>query len=264
MGDLVVLYGEKPIAFGQLISECQAQIASVAGPAFQPYDIRQVHATISNFGKLIALPTTSACFHEYRGQQVQMDFDGFLRFLRGGGCLPFQIQIGGFRDRDYPFTSRGLRPFDRSFSFRDNKAVVIGWPIRGIPNDTSNANALNLIHEARIYPNTLDQIRQALQTFGFRHRYYQNISDVDNDFYFRIGLYDQVSISEQMQDEIEHKLRQFLSKVQPLLVEIGMSEMSIVFSEKETLPPELTTAWAVSDPSVTADSIKSFGLHSAF
>jgi len=264
MGALVTLYGEKSIAFGQLISECQAQIASVVGPAFHPYDIRQVHATITSFGKLMPLPKTNGCFHEYSNHQVQMDFDGFLRFLRGGGCPPFQIQIGGFQDRDYPFTSRGRKPFERSFAFHDSKAVVIGWPIRGIPNNISNPSALNLIYEARIYPNSLDQFRQALQTFGFRHRYYQNISDVDNDFYFRIGLYDQDSISEQLQYEIERKLRHFLSKSQPLLLEFGMSEMYIVFSEYETLLPESTTAWVVTDPSVTADSIKSFGLQSAF
>jgi hypothetical protein len=262
MGALVAFYGQKPIAFGQLISECQAQIATVAGPIFRPYDIRQVHATISGFGRLMNLSKTGACFYEHRGGQVHVDFDGCLRFLRVGGCPPIQIQIGGYRDRDYPFTSRGLRPFERSFALGGSKAVVMGWPIRGTPKDMSDPSALNLIHEARIYPNALDEFRQALQTFGFRHKYYQNISDVDNDFYFRIGLYDQASISEQMQDEIEHKLRQFLGKSQPLLIEIGLSEMYMVFGESETLPLESTTALAVSDPNVTSDSLKSFGLDS--
>jgi hypothetical protein len=264
MGALVALYGEKPVAFKQLISECQAQIISVAGPIFQPYDVRQVHATITGFGGLIPLPQTSACFHEHRGNRVQMDFDGFLRFFRGGGCLPFQIQIGGFRNRDYPFTSRGLRPFERSFAFRDNKAVVMGWPIRGTPNDISDLSVINLIHEARIYPNTLDEYRHSLQTFGFRHRYYKNIGDVDNDFYFRIGLYDQSSVSEQLQYEIEYKLRQFLSKSQPLLLEIGTSEIYMVFSKYETLQLDSTTVWEISSPNITADSIMSFGLQSDF
>lgn len=260
MGALVALYGEKPVAFKQLISECQDQIISVAGPIFQPYDIRQIHATITSFGRLWPLPETSTYFHEYRGQRVQLDFDGFLRFFRGGACPPFQIQIGGFRDREYPFTSRGLKPFERSFAFRDGKAVVMGWPIR----DILNPSAPNLIHEARIYPNILDEFRQALQTFGFRHKYYQRIGDVDNDFYFRIGTYNQTSDSEQLQYEIEHKLRQFLSKSQPLLLEIERAQIYIVFSKYDTLELDSTTVWEISNPSITADSIMSFGLYSDF
>lgn len=260
MGALVALYQEKPTTLVQIISECQAQITSVAGSAFRPYDICQVHSTIVGLGMFNALPMINAYFYEYRGCQVQMDFDGLLQFLRGSGYLPFQIQIGGFQDRDYPFTSRGIRPYERSFSFRDGKAVVIGWPIRGTPNNTSNSTPINPIHEARIYPNTLDEIRQAVQAFGFLHRYYQSISDVDNDFYFRIGLYDIASISERMQNEIEHKLRQLLSKLEPVLIEIAMSELYIVFSEYETLPPESTLVLAVSDPNVTAESVKNFYL----
>jgi hypothetical protein len=263
IGALVALYGEKPTTLVQLISECQAQIASAAGSAFRPYDIRQVHATIVGFGMLNAPPMINACFYEYRGRQVQMDFDGLLGFLRGSGYLPFQIQIGGFQDRDYPFASRGLRPYKRSFSFRDGKAVVIGWPIRGTPHNISNSTPINLIHEARIYPNTIDEIRQAVQAFGFLHRYYRSVGDVDNDFYFRIGLYDPVSISERMQHEIEHNLRQFLSKLQPVLIEITVSEVYIAFNEYETFPPESTLAWAVSDPSVTADTVKNFYLRTS-
>ena len=240
----------------QLIVNCQAEIASVAGSAFHPYEIRQVHSTIVGIEQAKASTILNAYFYEYRDKQVQMDFSGLLNFLRNGGGFPFQIQIGGFQQRDYPFASRGIRPYERSFAFQEGKAVVIGWPIRGLPITNLTPTTINLIHESRIYPNTLDKIRQAAQTFGFLHRYYQRPEDMDNDFYFRIGLFDSASFPEHLQLAAEYKIRQFLSDLEPAIIEVTLSDIYLAFSNNETLPLDSTKALSVSDPKVTADLIE--------
>ena len=60
-------------------------------------------------------------------------------FILESGHLPFDAQFGGFEDRDYPFRSRGARPFDRSFSIQGRTAVVIGWPVRAARDGRSSA-----------------------------------------------------------------------------------------------------------------------------
>jgi hypothetical protein len=260
IGALVALYGEKSSILAQLISECQAQIVSVLGSAFHPYDVRQVHATIVGLGILNEHSLINDAYYQYRGQQVPMDLDSLLRFLRGSGYLPLQIQIGGFQNRDYPFASRGLRPYERSFTLGGGVSVLMGWPIRGTPNNMFIESEADLIREARIYPNTLDEIRQAAQSFGILHRYYRNIGDVDNDFYFRIGLYDQANFSEEIRSEIEDKLCQYLGKIHPILIEVSLSDVYIVISESETYPVDSTMTYLVSDLKTTGDSIKSYYL----
>lgn len=256
IGALVAMYGAKPLAMGQLISECQSRVAAKVGANFHPYELGQVHATIVSLGSLQTIVNEN--FEKYRGRRVLMDYDRLLAFLRQSGYLPFQVQLGGFRDRDYPFTSRNLRPYERSFAFRDGRAVMIGWPVRGAPIDDSNLSLVDLLRESRIYPNTLDRLRQAFQGFGFLHTYYQDTQDVDNDFYLRIGVYDSASIPEELGYELEVEIREFLSKVQPLMIEIGETSISLVFSENEMLPVESTSVLQISDRTVTSKVIAKF------
>jgi hypothetical protein len=254
IGTLVALYGDKPTKLAHLISECQARISSSAGSAFHPYDLRQIHGTIVSIGQPNA-SWSDERFYKYYGQHMQRNFDGFFHFLRNSGCFPFQIQVGGFQERDYPFVSRGTRPYERSFNLQDGNAVVIGWPIRGAPVTKQRLTLTDLIHESRIYPNTLDEIRQSLKGFGFLHSYFQRLEDVDNDFYFRIGLYEPVLLPESKQQLIEKDLRDFLRDLEPVILEIALSDLYLAFSDKETLPISSTKVLSVSDPNVTADSI---------
>jgi hypothetical protein len=246
MGALVAIYGNKPVELSRLITDCQSQISNMIGAAFNPYDIQQVHATITGIGP--AQPSTS-----FADKQVKMDTDGLINYLHKSGILPFQVQIGGFQKRHYPFVSRGMQPYDRSFSLRDGKALIIGWPIRGMPNINENLSLLDLIQESRIYPTTLDKIRQAAKGFGFLHRYYQHNNDFDNDFYFRIGLFDSISISEAQQEAVEHRIRQFLNVSSPIIIEVNRSNLYFAFSDKETMPPDSTKAWSISDPDLSTN-----------
>ncbi len=254
MGALVALYGDKPARVAHLISECQAQITSMAGSAFQPYELRQVHATIVGIGQPNA-SWSNERFYKYYGRHVQRNFDGFFHFLRNSGRFPFQIQVGGFQERDYPFVSRGTKPYERSFNLQAGKAVVMGWPIRGTPITKQNLTMTDLIHESHIYPKTLDEIRQSLKGFGFLHDYFQRLEDIDNDFYFRIGLYDPALLPESKQQLIEKGMHDFLRDLEPVIIEITLSDLYLAFSDKETLPIDSTKVLSVSDPNVAADSI---------
>jgi hypothetical protein len=252
LGALVAIYGDKPIELARLITDCQSRISDMLGTTFHPYDMQQVHATITGIGqaKPCTLPNTG--FHGHYGKQGEMDFDGLINYLLKSGILPFQIQIGGFQKREYPFLSRGIQPYDRSFSFGGGIAFIVGWPIRGTPNTNQNPTVNDLLHENRIYPTKLDEIRQAAKGFGFLHKYYEHINDFDNDFYFRIGLFDSMSISDEDQEAVEYSIRQFLSDTPPITIEINQSDLYFVFSDKETLPRDSTKTFSISDPNVFA------------
>src|ERR1700683_612945 len=103
---LISLYGDKPKKLAALIAECQDLAARVVGSAFTRYDLRQIHATIIGLERREGTAAGNANFSKHRGSEVTMDFDGFLTYLRRSAQIPFEVQIGGFANRDYPFTSR--------------------------------------------------------------------------------------------------------------------------------------------------------------
>jgi len=124
--------------------------------------------------------TSNRNFQKYRDKQVEMDLTGLLHFLRLGGRFPFHIQLGGFQDREYPFTSRGQNPYHRSFSIqKDNKVVLMGWPLHGpLPNlALPRVTMSDWIQESRSYPNVLDELRRAFQSFNVLHRYHGTLTD---------------------------------------------------------------------------------------
>lgn len=247
MGALIAIYGEKPIELAHLIMDCQSRISKIIGAAFHPYNLHQVHATITSIGQ--AQPATAIV-----NRQGMMDIEGLVNFLYRSGILPFQVQIGGFQKRQYPFLSRGIQPYNRAFSLRDGKALIIGWPVRGTPSTSENPTAMDLLQESKNYPTTLDKIRQSAKGFGCLHRYYNNINDFDNDFYFRIGLFDSMSLSEEKQEAVENDVRQFLSD-SPVTIEINKSDLYFAFSDKETMPRDTTITFSLTDPNVSASVI---------
>ena len=160
---LVSLYGEKEDNLVKLIGRCQKDVAeSVTEPdgstCFTPHDIRQIHATIIGLERRIGSSADNASFLKHREREVEMDFEGFLRYLRGCGHFPLEVQIGGFGEREYPFTSGNpitgekMRPYDRSFSLQGDKVVMMGWPIRGRPLLGPPATPEGIVQESRTYP----------------------------------------------------------------------------------------------------------------
>ena len=131
----------------------------------------------------------------------------------------------------------------------------MGWPLRGEPSGTVGTNVVNLIQEAHIYPNVLDEFRQSVQTFNILHRYHAQLSDVDNDFYFRIGLIHQSSFDYPLREKVESNIRNFLSTVKPIIVEISVADVYVASYHDETLPFDSALVWSIAGKEVTPEFI---------
>ena len=252
---LVALYGAKSVGFAELIARCQTKIATILGDRFSPYDLDQIHATIVGLEALSGSPLRNLNFQRYRKKSLLMDLAGFRKYLLMGGRIPFSVQIGGFLDREYPFTSRGQRPYSRSFSIQGDKAVLVGWPIRGQFVREAPPSMYAALQEARLYPSTLDEIRLSAQTHNILHSYHRSPSDIDNDFYLRIGLIHEQYVDDVTRQRLEQEMCLFLSSEHPLLVEVGLSELFIASYEDDTLPASSTLARPVLDAKLTADGL---------
>jgi hypothetical protein len=249
---LIALYGQKKERLLNLISECQKKVADIPGIRFQPYDVRQIHGTVVGLAR-VAETRLNLNMSKYRNRQENMDFSGLLSFIRMGGQFPFQVQIGGFQNREYPFTSLGQRPYERSFQINYDKIVLIGWPIRGRPLRSAKPRVIDLIQEARIYPNTLDDIRRTCQTFNVLHRYHGNVTDIDNDFYFRIGILDSTSVTAKTLEDVQNGMKAYLASVEPIILEITVADIYVACYEDEELSLSSTQVWSISNPQVTPE-----------
>jgi len=244
---LVAFYGEKPQALADIIGWCQQIIGDWLGEKFLEYDLRQVHATIIGLERYPDFPHLhNLNFRKHRRMVISMDLAALRHLLLSGVYLPLTVQLGGFSDRDYPFISRSCRPFLRSFSIQGDKAVMMGWPIRGRPLSAPPITTAAAIQECGLYPPTLDQIRGAAQAFGVLHEYHRSPGDVDNDFYFRIGLLKE-PIDDRVRADIETNMRVLLATRLPLLVDLPPTALSFISYRDNTLPLAESLAWRIAD-----------------
>lgn len=250
---LVMLYGPKSADFEDLIVQCQNKSAQVLGKRFEPYDVQQVHATLISLERAPGTAFHNLSFLEHRDQLLEMDFEGLLGFLRNGQQFPYSVQIGGFQNQDYSFTSKGRNPYERSCSVAGDKAMLFGWPVK-VETETNLVNA-DLSQAKLSYPTTLEDIRSAAQSYNILHRYHVRPKDVDNDFYFRLGMIDAARVDLNTYQSLTQSLRVFLSEMSPLFLKITLSDVYIVSYEENTLPLSTTRAWSISDRRVTPDLI---------
>ena len=262
---LVALYGEKKGELSQLrelIESCQDYVKDHLGTAFKPYAPEQVHATIVGLERCSGTARQNLNFarQHRRPRAIQMDFEGLLGFLRSSGRLPFEAQIAGFRDREYPFvsdpfeTNNDYRPYDRSFSIQGGIVVMVGWPIRGRPWDTAPTMPHEFVQESRVYPLTLDKIRRAAQRYGVLHGYHRTNTAVDNDLFFRIGLL-RSAPSEQFTRILSQEVRARLSNTAPVIVEITLENLYVVAYESSELPVDTTRVWSLADNRITSQFV---------
>jgi hypothetical protein len=224
---LVAYYGSKPAALEALIEKCQHIVEARAGGRFHPYGMEQVHATILGLERVDG--NFNRNFAEHRGERKEMDVVGFSEYLQKHGGVPFEVQFGGFPDSDFPFTSRGKRPFARSFSIQGDKAVLIGWPVRRDPPPA--------------YPATLDELRRRGGVHGILHSWHRNPEDYDNDLYLRLGLFGE-PVEQDLIRMIEYEVRNMLSANEPVFSAVDAASLRVVSYLDETLPP----ATSVSSP----------------
>ncbi len=248
---LTMFYGPKPSNLSALIVECQGRVASMLGEYFQPYDLHQVHATLVSLEEIQGSSEMNLNYGKYRGQHRRMDFHGLLEFIRMGGSFPFQVQIGGFRDQDYPFVSQGQRPYKRSLAVIGDKVVVIGWPIHNEAIELDGTKALRLDRGECTYPPILEEIRRSLQKFNVLHTYHHVDTDIDNDFYFRIGLVPHLSLDDPCREQVEQNMRQFFSARKPVILDVTLSDVFVASFEDNKLLPGSTQIWPISNTQIT-------------
>ncbi|WP_113703399.1 hypothetical protein [Nonomuraea lactucae] len=199
---LVAMYGEKPDAVKDLIVTIQEILAGGLGQSFEPHPLDQIHCTI--IGLEGVLPNDSGQvlnrnYLELRHEQRHMDLAAAAQMLND---LQLQVRIGGYRlDRDYGFTSRGSHPYNRSFSFQQGRAVVVGW---------AEGDKLN-------------EARRAFQAANILHKYHADPLSRDNDLYLVIGRAARTSAA----DRVLLTVREYLAG-HALRLAIGQENLSVV------------------------------------
>jgi hypothetical protein len=242
---LVAFYGQKRGPLRHRLRAWQDRLARAvrqigAETVFRPYPLAQVHATVLGLERLQQSALYNRNMLDFRGELRAMRLPELFGFILESGHLPFDVQFGGFADRDYPFRSRGERPFHRSFSIQGKTAVVIGWPARAARHGRSSAPD---------WPLVLDDLRRGAQEFNVLHRWHREPSDVDNDLYLRLGFLDG-ELANSQRELVEQEMRRALSGSPPAILRIGPSDLAVVAypDGEETLPVDRSEVVRLTDP----------------
>ncbi len=129
--------------------------------------------------------------------------------------------------------------------------VLMGWPMKGERFPTAPKTSQLCIEDAVLYPQVLDDFRRCIQKFSVLHAYHSRLSDVDNDFFFRIGLIDPNAATADQKSELVFQVREFLRTEPQLRVEIGTDQVCVAVYRDETLPVTTTKTLCLSEFSAT-------------
>jgi hypothetical protein len=241
---LVAFYGPKRGLLGRLLRSWQERLGRSIRRlgtqlVFRPYPLAQIHATLLGLERSAPCGWYNRNLTELGGGAPPMRLPELFGFILDSGQLPFDVQFGGFEERDDPFRSRGSRPYRRSFSIQGSTAVVIGWPVHAA-RDGGPAT--------REWPLTLEELRRSAQRFNVRHRWHRAPADVDNDLYLRLGVLDS-ELAQAQREVVEQEMRRVLSG-SPSTVRISASDLAVVAypAGEETLPIDRSEVVALTDP----------------
>ena len=230
---LVAFYGPKRDPLDRFLRSWQERLGRAidqlgAEFVFRPYPLAQIHATLLGLERLPQPGLYNRNLHDLGGRLQAMRLPELCGFILDSGQLPFNVRFGGFEDREYPFRSRGARPYHRSFSIQGRTAVVIGWPAQTARDGRPTT---------RDWPLTLDELRRSAQGFNVLHRWHREPFEVDNDLYLRLGLIDG-ELTEPQRQLVEQEMRRAMSGSPPSAVRISASELAVVSypAGEETLP----------------------------
>jgi len=240
-----VLYGQKDKELRNVISECQEIISGISkNNSFRPYLEGQIHATLISLERFRDTKFNLNLVN-YRNQYREMDFEGVINFIRSYEYIPFMVQFGGFNEDYIPFYSRQETPYKRSFQIVEDKAVMIGWPIK-------NNDSLWNKQEAT-YPNILDDFRRDFQKYNVLHAYHRDSNDIDNDFYFRVGIVDIDSVENNNAIRVEKEVRNYLQSISPLIINVKLEDIFLACYEDNQLPISTTRTWRFTDDVIKAE-----------
>ena len=240
---LVAHYGDKPPEIETLINEAQEILQNGLPDAFNKYDIRQVHATlISLEGQRIGSTIINANYARFCHERRTVDFRTAFQLLQNHDFLPFNVVIGGFKEYgNYPFTSRGAHPYQRSFSIQGDIAVAMGWPWNG-----------------QDYPPTLNRLRRAFNSANILHKYHRTCDERDNDFYFVLGNIIPDKASKAAVQKTRQDMIEFLSRRAPLIVTVARENLRVIAYTDPKAPPDTTRSYTLEEAEQTLEEIASF------
>lgn len=227
---LAAFYGPKPLPLAALIVEAQRELRRLLGYEFEPYRLHQVHATIVGLeGAWIDGGPVNANFRRAHGRHVSMSLRRVLQIARV--ALPLTVRIGGYRrETDYRFASRGLHPYQRSFSIQGEIAVVLGWPFDG--GD---------------YSPRLGRLRRRFEEAGVLHKYHVSGGAPDNDLFLVLGRVAGHADREAMPEVAEDALREWLASRDPLELALTVERLALVAYSDPRLPPGTSRAFALDE-----------------
>jgi hypothetical protein len=229
----VAFYGPKAGPLRELLTGVQAMTAAEIGPAFLPYSLEQIHAT------LIALDgdrdagtgtVVNTFYLIHAGRRVEMNLPQAMDILARRFEHPLRVRLGGFAaGQQVPFTSRGWHLFDRAFSVQGNAFVLVGWPVASLTG-----------------PDTpLDDLRREMNTANVLHRYHPGEEAVDNDLHLVVGHH--AGATAGALARAEAAVRDQLA-AHPVEIEIGIDDIKVVASDSRTMAPPLYVSDIPADP----------------
>jgi hypothetical protein len=218
---LVAYYGEKQSPLKEFLEATQEQLSQNLGNAFKPYEAFQVHATVIGLeGTRVGNVILNTNYLQRRQQLKPMNLRKVLEMLKDRSLLPLTVRVAGYKDGElYPFTSRGLHPYLRSFSLQGDMAVAMGWPLEG-----------------KRHPLSLDRLRRKLSEANVLHKYHGSPDDMDNDFFFVLGRVEINKLNDISIQSVQESIRSFLAAHEPLDVRLDREQLAIVAYTDTKLP----------------------------
>ncbi|EAW35242.1 hypothetical protein [Lyngbya sp. PCC 8106] len=228
---LVAFYGKKSPEFTKLILELQQYLSKLLPGIFERYALESIHATLLGCeGVKTERGILSRWFLERREESRIIDFLGFLNSIQNCSQLPINIRFGGYQfSVDYGFTSRHKHPYERSFCFQNEIAVLMGWPMK----------VETIIMD-------IDNLRRSAENYNLLHKYHGNPDNIDNDCYLRIGILNS-TISAEKSQEVEQKIQEYLRMRSPLELALSLEDLSFVQYNDYTLPLATTQVIPLQD-----------------
>ncbi len=239
---LVAYYGDKPPEIETMIREAQEILQSRLPFAFRKYDVRQVHATLVSLeGHKTEKGIVNANYNQFHHDRRIIDFSKAFKLLKDPDFLPFKVIVGGYKERDdYPFTSRGTHPYQRSFSIQGDIAVAMGWP-----------------RDGKGYPPVLNRLRRAFSSANILHKYHRTADDTDNDFYFVLGNVILEKTSKPALQSTHERMIEFLSCRDSLTVNVAREYLRVIAYTDPRVPPDTTRSYTLDEAEEKLEEIKS-------
>lgn len=224
---LVCHYGDKPTPLAQLLGMLVDLLQQRWGTAFEPYSIKQMHATLIGLEtELVDGLRVNRWFWKHRGERRVPDPEQLGSVLETTPRLPLRVRFGGFEAQgSYSFTSRGHPPYQRSFQCQGDQVVLMGWPER----DGS-------------FPRTLAELRHEFESAQLLHKYHADADDHDNDLFLVLGRIDRSQPLGVHPEAVEVEVREWLART-PTSVAVDREALTLVAYSDPGLPEGRCQCW---------------------